>query len=70
VQEAPTELAEIEVLAVVRTAWHGGATAVEHLAVGFGAHHWRVDVDGEPILFATYDRFGTRHSLDSLTAAY
>jgi spectinomycin phosphotransferase len=43
---------------------------VEHLAVGFGAHHWRVDVDGEPILFATYDRFGTRHSLDSLTAAY
>ena len=38
--------------------------------MGFGAHHWRVDVGGEPGLFATYDRFGKRHSLDSLEAAY
>ena len=37
---------------------------------GVRRHHWRVDVDGEPCLFATYDRFGKRHSLDSLTAAY
>ena len=70
VQEAPPELTEVEVLAVVRAAWNGGATAAEHLPVGFGAHHWRVDVDGEPCLFATYDRFGKRHTLDSLTAAY
>ena len=69
-QEAPAELTEVEVLALVRAAWNGGATAAEHLAVGFGAHHWRVDVDGGPSLFATYDRFGKRHSLDSLTAAY
>ncbi|MET1006413.1 MAG: phosphotransferase [Propionibacteriaceae bacterium] len=69
-QEAPPELTDIEVLAVVRAAWNGGATAAEHLPVGFGAHHWRVDVAGQPSLFATYDRFGKRHSLDSLTAAY
>ena len=69
-QEAPPELTEAEVLAVVRVAWNGGAATAEHLAVGFGAHHWRVDVAGEPTLFASYDRFGKRHSLDSLAAAY
>ena len=46
VQEAPPELTEVEVLAVVRAAWDEAASRVEHLPVGFGAHHWRVDVDG------------------------
>ena len=70
VHEAPPELTDVEVLAVVRAAWRVDATRVEHLAVGFGAHHWRVDVGDGPRLFATYDRFGKRHSLESLTAAY
>ena len=66
----PTELSDLEVLHIVRAAWDHTATGVEHLSVGFGAHHWRVDGGGGPSLFATYDRFGTRHSVDSLTAAY
>ena len=66
----PIELTDREVLRIVRAAWDVEATGVEHLAVGFGAHHWRVDGSGGSSLFATYDRFGTRHSLDSLTAAY
>ena len=59
VQEAPSELTEVEVLDVVRAGWDEGASRVEHLPVGFGAHHWRVDVGGRPRLFATYDRFGS-----------
>ena len=70
VHEAPGELSEVEVLAAVRVAWDGAASGVEHLAVGFGAHHWRVDVGGRPSLFATYDRLGSRHSLETLEAAY
>lgn len=70
VHEAPQELTEVEVLAVVRLAWDGAVSGVEHLAVGFGAHHWRVEVGGRPRLFATYDRLGSRHSLDTLEAAY
>jgi spectinomycin phosphotransferase len=70
VQDEPPELTEVEVLDVVRAAWDEGASRVEHLPVGFGAHHWRVDIEGGPGLFATYDRLGKRHSLDSLAAAY
>ncbi|GAA3702801.1 hypothetical protein GCM10022204_19920 [Microlunatus aurantiacus] len=66
----PTELTDLEVLRLVRAAWDDTATGVEHLAVGFGAHHWRVDGPAGPSLFATYDRFGTRHTVDSLTSAY
>ena len=70
VQEAPGELSEDEVLALVRSDWDERASAAVHLPLGFGAHHWRVDVSGGPGLFATYDRFGARHDLASLTAAY
>ncbi len=68
--DAPAELTDADVLVAVRDAWDVGATGVTHLAVGFGAHHWRVDVDGGPSLFVTYDRFGARHSTESLEVAY
>ncbi len=69
-REPPTELTDDAVLDAVRLAWEPGATGVQHLALGFGAHHWRVDVGGRARLFVTYDRFEKRHSLTSLTAAY
>lgn len=69
-QEVPAELTEVEVLQHVRAAWDAEATTAMHLPVGFGAHHWRIDVAGMPRLFATYDRFGARHDRASLTAAY
>lgn len=69
-QQAPAELTEVEVLEHVRVAWDPRVTSATHLPVGFGAHHWRIDVAGSPRLFATYDRFGSRHDRASLTAAY
>jgi spectinomycin phosphotransferase len=70
VHEAPAELTDADVLAAVRDGWDAAARRVSHLAVGFGAHHWRVDVAGSPGLFVTFDRFGARHSAESLEAAY
>jgi spectinomycin phosphotransferase len=59
-----------QVLDVVRRHWLPDADAVEHLPVGWGAHHWRVDVGGEPALFATLDPDLPRHTHDSLEVAY
>jgi hypothetical protein len=46
VLEAPDDLADEQVLAIVREAWDDSMDAVEHLAVGFGAYHWRADRAG------------------------
>ena len=70
VLEPPPDVTDADVLEVVRTHWEPRADAVEHLAVGWGAHHWRVDVDGEPTLFATLDPDLPRHTAESLEAAY
>lgn len=68
--ERPPDVTDDEVLAVVRRHWEPRADAVEHLAVGWGAHHWRVEVQGEPTLFATLDPDLPRHTQASLEAAY
>ena len=46
------------------------STAVEHLPVGFGAHHWVASVRGRPTYFVTLDSFGAHHDAESLEAAY
>lgn len=66
----PTELADADILALVRDHWRSDADRAEHLAVGFGAHHWRIDVSGAATLFATYDRFRSRHTPSSLESVY
>lgn len=68
--EQPPDVTDADVLEVVRAHWEPRADAVEHLPVGWGAHHWRVDVEGEPTLFATLDPPLPRHTLASLEAAY
>jgi spectinomycin phosphotransferase len=68
--ERPSDVTDDEVLAVVRRHWEPRADAVEHLPVGWGAHHWRVDVQGEPTLFATLDPDLPRHTQASLELAY
>jgi spectinomycin phosphotransferase len=70
VLERPPDVTDDEVLAVVRRHWAPEADAVEHLPVGWGAHHWRVDVEGSPALFATLDPDLPRHTQESLEAAY
>ncbi len=68
--ERPPDVADDDVLALVRQHWEPAADAVEHLPVGWGAHHWRIDVAGEPALFATLDPDLPRHTRGRLEAAY
>ncbi|MDR7254741.1 spectinomycin phosphotransferase [Nocardioides sp. BE266] len=68
--EPPPDVTDADVLEVVRHHWEPRADAVEHLAVGWGAHHWRVDMAGEPTLFATLDPDLPRHTAESLEGAY
>ena len=69
-REAPAHVTDAEVLAAVQETWAPEATEVEHLPVGFGAHHWRASVDDHPVLFVTLDRLGPRHTFASLAGAY
>lgn len=41
-----------------------------YLPVGFGAHHWRIDAGGAPILFATLDTTSDYQSLAGVQHAY
>ncbi|HEX5918059.1 MAG TPA: hypothetical protein VFY76_09410 [Nocardioides sp.] len=68
--ERPPDVTDDEVLALVRRHWEPRADAVDHLPVGWGAHHWRVAVAGEPTLFLTLDPDLPRHTRASLEAAY
>ncbi|WP_374454455.1 phosphotransferase family protein [Nocardioides sp.] len=68
--EPPPDVSDDDVLDVVRRCWEPRADDVEHLPVGWGAHHWRVDVAGEPTLFATLDPDLPRHTAESLEGAY
>ncbi|MDZ5664077.1 hypothetical protein SFC79_20040 [Nocardioides sp. S-58] len=68
--EPPDDLTDAEVLEAVRRHWAPEADAVEHLPVGWGAHHWRVDAAGEPAYFATLDPDLPRHTRATLEAAY
>ncbi len=64
-RERPPHVSDADVLAGVREHWDDAADSVEHLPLGFGAHHWRV---GD--LFVTLDLLGRRHSRVSLEATY
>ena len=68
--EPPSDVSDDDVLDVVRRCWEPRADAVQHLAVGWGAHHWRVDVEGQPTHFATLDPDLPRHTAESLEGAY
>ena len=66
----PANVTDTDVLAAVRRHWDEGVTAVTYLPVGFGAHHWRAEVEGEPRLFVSLDMPLPRHTPASLEAAY
>ncbi|MFG1820455.1 phosphotransferase [Kribbella sp. NPDC049174] len=69
-REAPEFISADAVLDAVRTHWAIDVDVIEHLPVGFGAHHWRVSFAGAPRLFVTLDNLGPRHTAESLEAAY
>lgn len=59
-----------ELLAAVRSAWLPQVTRVEHLPVGFEAHHWKVEEFGRPRLFVTVDTPSPGRAASSYEAAY
>lgn len=69
-REPPEDVPDAVVLAAVRTHWRATADAVEHLPVGFGAHHWRASDRGLALAFVTLDHYAARHTPQSLEAAY
>ncbi|GAA2143746.1 hypothetical protein GCM10009844_16500 [Nocardioides koreensis] len=69
-RERPTHVSDAAVLEAVRAAWDPEIDEVEHLPVGFGAHHWAAVAGGERRLFVTLDGLEPRHSPESLEGAY
>jgi spectinomycin phosphotransferase len=69
-REPPAEPSEADVLDAVGTRWAIQVDAIEYLPLGFGAHHWKLSSAATPRLFVTLDRLGTRHTAQSLEAAY
>jgi spectinomycin phosphotransferase len=69
VREPPPHVADVDVLTEVRRSWDPHVDRVEHLPVGFGAHHWAAYAGGEARLFVTYDH-GKSDPLSVLEAAY
>jgi spectinomycin phosphotransferase len=71
VLEPPPEVADVDLLGVVRRAWDADVDRVSYLAVGFGAHHWKANAGTEPRLFVTYDQAaGPDDAFAELEAAY
>lgn len=56
----PQDLADDEVAAGVRAGWGLAVTGIQHLPVGYGSHHWRVDDGSGRSLFVTADDLRTR----------
>jgi spectinomycin phosphotransferase len=70
VRQPPAGVTDVGILAAVRAAWEPSVSHVEHVPLGFGAHHWAAyDVHG-PLLFVTLDRLDPKRSAGELEAAY
>jgi len=69
-QTPPTDVTSEQVLACARSMWDPRLVGLEHLPVGFGAHHWRAEGPDGPVLFLSLDTPTTRHNPQSLERAY
>jgi spectinomycin phosphotransferase len=69
-REPPRDVEKAVLLDVVRREWDSGVDALEHLPVGFGAHHWAASAADRRRLFVTYDRLGSKRTAADLKAAY
>jgi spectinomycin phosphotransferase len=70
VREPPVGVADADVLAAVGRHWDDEIHRVEHLPVGFGAHHWAAYAGERPRLFVTLDRLEPKRTAERLEAAY
>ncbi len=69
-REPPVGVGDADVLASVHHAWDDAVDRVEHLPVGFGAHHWAAYAGAAPRLFVTFDRLEPKRTAARLEAAY
>jgi spectinomycin phosphotransferase len=69
-REPPEHLDPAELLTVIRSRWAPGIDRLEHLPIGFGAHHWAAREQGVRKLFVTYDVLPSHHTAASLEGAY
>ena len=69
-REPPIGVRDTQVLAAVHGHWDVRIDRVEHLPVGFGAHHWAAYAGAQPRLFVTLDGLGDRHTAATIEAAY
>ena len=69
-REPPPNVSDDDVLTAVREHWTAEVDGVEHLPVGFGAHHWAASVRGRRTHFLTLDGLTGKHDRASLEAAY
>jgi spectinomycin phosphotransferase len=70
VREPPEHVEPAQLLAVVRREWDSTVDELEHLPIGFGAHHWAASAHGTRRLFVTFDRLLPRHSAEELEQVY
>ncbi|MGN6574076.1 MAG: hypothetical protein ACTHKG_00175 [Nocardioides sp.] len=69
-REPPDDVQDAALLHLVRREWDQRIDTLEHLPVGFGAHHWAASGAGRRLLFVTYDRLGSKRSATELEATY
>ncbi|MCP2169954.1 spectinomycin phosphotransferase [Goodfellowiella coeruleoviolacea] len=65
----PESVTDESVRQAVQHHWSVAASEISYLAVGFGAHHWRVG-GAQRQLFVTLDELAPRHTTESLENAY
>lgn len=71
VRDPPPEVDDGVVVDLLRRHWDDAIARVEHLPVGFGAHHWAAHGDADtPLSFVTLDRLEPKRTLLDLEAAY
>lgn len=69
-REPPAGVTDADVLTVVRCSWQSSITRIEHVPLGFGAHHWAAYDTSGPRLFVTLDRLAPKRTAADLEAAY
>jgi spectinomycin phosphotransferase len=69
-REPPAGVTDTELLDAVRAGWESSVSHVEHVPLGFGAHHWAAYDAHGPRLFVTLDRLEPKRSAGQLEAAY
>ena len=70
-REPPAQVDTAELTATLLDHWDASLARVEHLPLGFGAHHWAAyDDSGTPRLFVTFDRLARPRTAARLEAAY